>query len=36
MKGWILVHPDGLKTDAALGKWVDAGVGYAAALPKKE
>lgn len=35
MKGWILVQPRGLKTDAALAKWVDAGIAYAATLPKK-
>src|SRR5712691_7937790 len=36
MKGWILVQPKGLATDAALGKWVGIGVGYAAKLPPKK
>ena len=31
MKGWILVQPKGLATDAALGKWVTVGVKFAAA-----
>ena len=35
MKGWILVAPEGLKTDTALAKWVETGVGYAASLPPK-
>ena len=36
MKGWILVGPKALATDAALGKWIDIGVKYAAGLPKKK
>ncbi|HEX9219213.1 MAG TPA: TfoX/Sxy family protein [Gemmatimonadaceae bacterium] len=35
MKGWILVEPDGLRTDKALAKWVETGVSYAASLPPK-
>ena len=35
MKGWILVAPEGLKTDKALAKWVETGVAYAASLPPK-
>lgn len=35
MKGWILVRPAGLTTDAALGKWIETGVNYAASLPAK-
>ncbi|HZI21031.1 MAG TPA: TfoX/Sxy family protein [Gemmatimonadales bacterium] len=35
MKGWILVKPKGLATDAALGKWVGIGTKYAASLPPK-
>jgi hypothetical protein len=35
MKGWILVEPDGVATDAKLGKWVEIAVKYAGALPKK-
>lgn len=35
MKGWILVEPEGLATDAELGKWVDVGAKYAESLPAK-
>jgi|SRR5262245_3299462 len=35
MKGWILVEPAGVKTDANLGKWVETAAKFAGALPKK-
>jgi TfoX/Sxy family transcriptional regulator of competence genes len=35
MKGWILVHPAGLATEAALSKWVETAVSYAGSLPAK-
>ena len=35
MKGWILVRPQGLATAASLGKWVTAGLTFAASLPSK-
>jgi hypothetical protein len=35
MKGWILVQPEGLKSDKDLAKWVDTGVAYAVSLPPK-
>ncbi len=35
MKGWILVAPAGLKTDANLGKWVQVAAKYASSLPAK-
>lgn len=35
MKGWILVQPAGLTRTAALAKWVDSAVKYAASLPAK-
>ena len=35
MKGWILVQAKGLTTEAALAKWVQTGVKYAASLPAK-
>lgn len=35
MKGWILVGPAGLKTDAQLGKWVEAATEFAGGLPAK-
>ena len=36
MKGWVLVGPKGLADSAALGKWVDVGIKFAASLPKKK
>ncbi len=35
MKGWILVRPAGLTTDAALAKWIRAGMKYVTSLPSK-
>ena len=35
MKGWILVEPEGLRTEKDLSKWVETGVKYAASLPPK-
>jgi len=35
MKGWILVEPSGLKTDAQLSKWVQIAARYAGSLPPK-
>ena len=35
MKGWILVQPKGIATEAALGKWIAAATEYAGSLPKK-
>ena len=35
MKGWILVEPAGLATDAALRRWIDVAIRFAAALQKK-
>lgn len=35
MKGWILVEPAGLKTDAKLGEWVLLAAKYASSLPEK-
>ena len=35
MKGWILVEPAGVVTDAALRKWLGVGVKYAESLPPK-
>jgi TfoX/Sxy family transcriptional regulator of competence genes len=34
-KGWILVSPEGLRTDQDLGRWVDQGVAHAESLPPK-
>jgi TfoX/Sxy family transcriptional regulator of competence genes len=35
MKGWILVAPDGVKTDRALQGWVDKALAFARSLPPK-
>jgi len=35
MKGWILVEPAGLKSDAGLKKWVGVAAKYASSLPAK-
>jgi|SRR2546425_13177048 len=35
MKGWILVEPAGLKTDAKLGRWVQVAAKHASSMPAK-
>ena len=35
MRGWVLVEPAGLETDASLEEWVARGAGFAATLPAK-
>jgi len=35
MKGMLFVLPDGMKTAAALKKWVDMATNFVSALPKK-
>jgi len=35
MKGWILVEPEGLATDADLTKWIGMATTYARSLPAK-
>jgi len=35
MKGWLLVGPEGVATDADLGRWVERAAGYAGSLPPK-
>jgi len=35
MKGWLLVKPDGCKTDKQLNTWVKEGVEFALTLPSK-
>jgi hypothetical protein len=35
MDGWLRVAADRVAHDAALRRWVDVGVGYAASLPPK-
>lgn len=36
MKGWILVGPKGIATDAQLKKWISIAAKYAGALPHKK
>ena len=35
MRGWVLVQPAGLESDAGLRQWVKGGVEFAATLPAK-
>jgi TfoX/Sxy family transcriptional regulator of competence genes len=35
MKGWILVEPEGVRTEAELAEWVAQGVAFAGSLPAK-
>ena len=35
MKGWILVAPEATEDDAALLRWVEAGLDFAGSLPPK-
>jgi TfoX/Sxy family transcriptional regulator of competence genes len=35
MKGWVLVAPDGVKTDRARQGWVDKAIRFARSLPPK-
>ncbi len=35
MRGWVLVQPAGLESDAGLNQWVGRGAEFAATLPAK-
>jgi hypothetical protein len=35
MTGWVLVHPDGMRTDEVLSGWVDQAVEFVSLLPAK-
>ena len=35
MKGWVLVEPDGIERDEALGEWVGQAVEFVRTLPPK-
>jgi TfoX/Sxy family transcriptional regulator of competence genes len=35
MKGWVMVEPDGLDTDAQLGDWIDRALAFVATLEPK-
>ena len=36
LKGWVMVEPQGCKTEKALKAWVEQGVAFARSLPGKE
>ena len=36
MKGWVMVAPDGFKTEAALTAWLKKALEFAQTLPAKE
>ncbi len=35
MKGWVMVEPEGIETDAALKQWLFSAKAFAEGLPKK-
>jgi hypothetical protein len=35
MKGWVLVEPDGISSQADLKEWVNTGLNFALTLPPK-
>lgn len=35
MRGWLLVSPEGIRTEKSLRAWVDRSVRFAGSLPKK-
>jgi len=35
MKGWVLVEPDGLDTDAELAAWIELATAFVETLPAK-
>jgi TfoX/Sxy family transcriptional regulator of competence genes len=35
MRGWVSVEPEGLASDAMLGRWVEQGAEFAGTLPPK-
>ena len=35
MKAWVLVAPEGVRTDEELASWVERGVAFARSLPPK-
>lgn len=36
MKGWLVIDPDGCRSEAQLADWVNEGVEYALSLPPKK
>jgi len=35
MTGWVVVKPDGYRSDEDLQSWLDQGVAFASSLPVK-
>jgi TfoX/Sxy family transcriptional regulator of competence genes len=35
MKGWVMVEPDGLESDAELSRWIERAIEFVATLPPK-
>ncbi len=35
MRGWVMVEPDGIDTEAQLGDWLDGAAAFVGALPPK-
>ena len=35
MKGWVLVAPQGIKSDASLKQWVEQAIEFVSQLPRK-
>lgn len=35
MKGWIVVSPEGLRTESELDGWIEEGIAHAESLPPK-
>jgi TfoX/Sxy family transcriptional regulator of competence genes len=36
MKGWVMIQPDGIDTDAQLSHWIQASLKFVETLPPKE
>ncbi len=36
MAGWVMVAPEGIRSESELKDWVDQGLSFAASLPPKE
>ena len=35
MKGWVMIAPEGMRTEASLKKWVSFAVDFVSTLPRK-
>lgn len=36
MKGWVLVEPDGVESDAQLSRWIEQAIEFVSTLPSKQ